>query len=99
MKNSVIVVRPIISERSLSDAQKGVFTFEVVKNATKGKAASEISRLFNVKVTGITSQIVKGKTRFAGRKRIKVRQPDIKKVRVTLTKGQTITLFEVGQTA
>ena len=99
MKKNIIVVRPIISERSLSDARRGVFTFEVVKNANKDQAASEISKLFNVKVVGITSEIIKGKIKAVGRKRLRVKRPDMKKVRVRLSTGQTIPLFEVGQTS
>ena len=99
MKKNIIVVRPIISERSLSDARRGVFTFEVVKNANKDLAASEISKLFNVKVVSITSEIIKGKIKSTGRKKLRVKRPDMKKVRVHLSEGQTIPLFEVGQTS
>ena len=99
MKINIIVIRPIISERSLSDARRGVFTFEVVKNANKDLAASEISKLFNVKVVSITSEIIKGKIKSTGRKKLRVKRPDMKKVRVRLSTGQTIPLFEVGQTS
>ena len=98
MKNRTIIKRPIISERSLHDAQKGVYTFEVEKRANKKFISEEISKLFNVKVTAITSEIIKGKVKSAGKKKTKVRLPDKKKVRVRLAKGQTIPLFEVGQT-
>jgi large subunit ribosomal protein L23 len=97
MSNEYIIKRPIITEKSIRDAQKGVFTFEVDKRATKPEAGNAINKMFNVHVKAITSTIVKGKKRLAGRKRTAVYQPDTKKVRVKLAANEKIDLFEVGK--
>lgn len=96
--NNLIIRKAVITEKSISDAQKGVYTFLVDKESNKYIVKHEVEKLFKVKVKGITSQNVKGKVKMVGRKRQKVKKPDYKKVRVTLTKGGKIDLFEVGQT-
>lgn len=100
MKSPNIIIRkPVISEKSLSDAQKGVYTFLVDINSNKYSVRNEIEKMFKVKVTGITSQINKGKVKKVGKMRQTIKKPDLKKVRVTLKKGEKIPLFDVGQTA
>ncbi|OGG16824.1 50S ribosomal protein L23 [Candidatus Gottesmanbacteria bacterium RIFCSPHIGHO2_02_FULL_39_11] len=90
-----IIIRPIITEHALGDAQKGVFTFEVAKTATKGNIQSAIKKLFNVHVVAIATSIQKGKTKRVGKLRKQKDTADTKKARVTLKKGETIEYFEV----
>lgn len=92
-----IIKKPIITERSLIDANAGVFTFEVDKNANKYQIKEKIENLFKVHVEKITSANFKGKKRLAGRRRIPVYQPDTKKIWVKLAAGEKIDLFEVGE--
>jgi large subunit ribosomal protein L23 len=98
MNNSIIIKRPIITEKSLKDASLGIYTFEVLNSINKRRAKKEIENMFGVHVTGIRSSITKGKTKNAGRKRTKIKKPDIKKIMVKLKTGEKIDLFEVGQT-
>ena len=91
-----IIKKPIITEKSLKDAQRGIFTFQVEKKANKIQITKEIESQFNVHVEAITSAIVKGKNKMVGKKRQITKLPDIKKARVRLKRGERIDLFEVG---
>ncbi|HET6613608.1 MAG TPA: 50S ribosomal protein L23 [Kofleriaceae bacterium] len=71
-------------------AQKHIF--EVARDANKIEIRAAIEKLFHVTVTGVHTQVVRGKEarrgRFVGRK------PTTKKAIVTLSPGDTIEMFE-----
>ena len=91
-----IVNRPIITEKSLKDAQNGVYTFAVNKTSSKAQIKKAIERIFNVHIVKITTVMKKGKKRLVGRRRTQVYEAGIKKARVILKKDEKIDLFEVG---
>ncbi len=93
-----IIKKPVITEKSLDDAARGEFTFEVDKSCNKQQARKAIEEMFKVHVVKTTSVIIKGKYKKAGKKRINTKRPDKKKIRVKLRSGEKIDLFEVGQT-
>ncbi|MGE5041516.1 MAG: 50S ribosomal protein L23 [Candidatus Levyibacteriota bacterium] len=92
-----VLIKPHITEVSMKDAGKGVFTFLVLPSATKIEVKEAVGKMFNVDVTGVsTVSISRSKvlnTKF-GRKKT---ERDIKKARVTLKKGQTIPAFEIKE--
>ncbi len=90
-----MMLKPIISERSLRDAANGVYTFAVEKKMKKTQIRKAIEELFNVHVKKITVSTIKGKERAAGRKKMKVKEPDKKKARARLGKNEKIDVFEV----
>ncbi len=90
-----VIIRPIITEKSLDLASRGSFTFQVHQNATKGSIAAEISDRFRVDVLDVQTITVHGKTKRVGRRRTPVKASSWKKAIVSLKKGQTIGLFEV----
>lgn len=92
-----IVKKPIITEKSLADAQMGIFTFEVDKHANKQQIKEKIESLFKVHVKKITGATFKGKKRLVGKKRTPVYEPDRKKAWVKLLPSEKIDLFEVGE--
>lgn len=94
MQAQDIIIKPIISEKSLKDASVGKYTFLVNKKANKTEIKKAIEGIFEVKVTNILTNITKGsKTRNtrAGRH---VSEFSDKKARVTLSKGQSIAIFD-----
>ncbi|MEK7565427.1 MAG: 50S ribosomal protein L23 [Patescibacteria group bacterium] len=91
-----ILIKPIITERSLNDAAAGKFTFAVDKTANKPQIAQAVITQFAVHVVSVRTSIVKGKTKRAGKKRLIVKTPDWKKATVALKTGEKIDLFEVG---
>lgn len=91
-----VVVRPVITEKSLTDAKNGKFTFVVAKNATKTDVKKAVAEQFKVKVVGVATVTVKGKTMRVGKKRAEKTLAPFKKAVVELEKGQKIDVFEVA---
>ncbi len=92
-----IIKKPIITEKSLRDAARGIFTFEVDKKASEYQVKKEVETLFKVHVTKITSANFKGKKRLVGKKRVPVYGPARKKIWVKLKPEEKIDLFETGE--
>ena len=86
------IVRPVITEKTSEAYQtKGEYTFEVASDASKPQIAQAIERLFAVKVKGVWTSNVRGKTKRMG-KTVGTRA-NWKKAIVTLKEG-TIEIFE-----
>ena len=63
-----IVVKPIITKRSMALIAEGKYTFEVLKSANKIEIASAIETLFpGTKVAAVNTMNVSGKTKRMGR--------------------------------
>ena len=90
-----IIIKPVISERSLSDASSGVFTFLVDKSSDKNKIKNAIEEMYKVHVKQISTSTVRGKKRIVGKKRKVIYESDTKKARVKLADKEKIDLFEV----
>ncbi len=85
----------MITEKSMTLAQKGWYTFAVTKFARKEMIAKEISRLYAVQVRQIRTIKKVGKVHRVGKKNALVQKTDWKKAIVKLAKGQRISVFEV----
>ena len=62
-----IIVRPIITEKSMDGLAERKYTFEVAKNANKIEVKKAVETLFGVKVAKVTTISVKGKKKRMGR--------------------------------
>ncbi len=91
-----IIIKPIITEKSMKDVANSRFTFRVEKTADKIAVKQAIEKVFKVTVEEVLTSIVKGKHKRVGLRRIQVTEPSWKKATVRLTKGQKIDLFESG---
>jgi large subunit ribosomal protein L23 len=89
-----ILLKPIITEKSLLDASRGVFTFMVAKFADKYNIKKVVENQFGVHVQKISTIKMTGKRRLVGRRRTKVAESDWKKAKVMLRNGEKIDLFE-----
>ena len=93
MRSQDIVIRPIITEKSMMGIAEKKYTFEVAKSATKIDVARAVEELFKVKVEKVTTVNVRGRLRRQGRFEGYTRA--WKKAYVTLTKdSKTIEFFE-----
>ncbi len=88
MTDTLVLLRPIITEKSMSRTNAGKYTFEVRKDASKQEIAEAVAEAFKVDVLDVNCITVRGKTRRLGRH--VGRTPDRKKAVVTLAKGQRI---------
>lgn len=62
-----IIIKPIISEKSLADIANKKYYFEVAKKATKPQIKHAIEEIFKVKVTSVNTINVYGKIKKQGR--------------------------------
>ena len=84
----VIIVRPIVTEKSSLGSQFGQVTFEVTLDATKPEIKVAVERLFDRKVKAVNTVLTKGKVkRFRGKLG---KRSDYKKAIVTFEDGQDI---------
>lgn len=91
------MIKPIISEKSVMDAQKGKFTFRVAKEMNKNAIAAAIHDQFKVDVVGVATTIVKGRSKRFGMRRLEKKESSWKKAIVELKNGQKISFFDIGE--
>lgn len=88
-----IIVRPIISERSMDDSEQNKYTFEVARNANKIEIKSAVEAIFDVQVAQVYTMNMVGKVKRRGATSGK--RPDWKKAIVKLTpESKKIEFFE-----
>jgi large subunit ribosomal protein L23 len=88
MSDTLVLLRPIVTEKSMTQTNAGRYTFEVRKDATKQEVAEAVATAFKVDVVDVNMITLKGKTRRLGRRT--GRTPDRKKAIVTVAAGQRI---------
>ena len=89
-----VIIRPIITERSMAGAQDKKYVFEVATDAGKIQIRKAIEEIFGVKVAKVNTMIVPGKAKRMGAAR-PGRTKDWKKAIVQLTgDSKTIEFFE-----
>jgi len=89
-----VVIRPIISERSMSLLSEGKYTFEVAKEANKIEVAEAVEKLFpGTKVKAVNTMNVSGKMKRMGKSQGMTKS--WKKAIVTIKEGsKKIEFFE-----
>ena len=88
-----IIIKPVITEKSMDELQNGKYTFKVAKNANKIEIKKAVEALFGVEVAKVNTLNVNGKAKRVGR--FEGRTSDWKKAVVTLTEdSKTIEFFE-----
>ena len=94
-----IIIRPVISEKSISDSTQGKYTFAVHKDANKFQIKAAIEELYaKEKVTVVSVNVLttkaKEKRRGTRRGRITGYTTPWRKAIVTLAAGQKIEFYE-----
>ena len=88
-----IIIRPIITEKSMNGTADKKYTFEVDKKATKIDVKRAVEELFDVTVSKVNTLHVRGQFRRQGRSEGYTRS--WKKAIVTLTEdSKTIEFFD-----
>ncbi len=67
MEAQDIIIRPVVTEKSMSGMQEKKYTFEVSKKANKIEIKKAVKELFKVDVEKVYTVSVKGKFRRHGR--------------------------------
>lgn len=92
---SKVIRRPLITEQgALMRELHNQYYFEVNPDANKLEIRRAVEHFFGVKVTQVRTMNYRGKIKRMGR--FSGKRADWKKAVVTLSKGETIDLFEIG---
>lgn len=86
-----VLVRPVISEKSVGLLEDNKYTFWVDRDANKIEIKAAVEKMFKVKVDEVRTISIKGKEKRMGR--YVGRRPDRKKAVVTLEPGHKIEGF------
>ena len=89
------LIKPFITEKTLSLAGRGWYTFVVAVQAEKKQIAADVAKFYKVTVTDVRTVHMHGKVRRVGKKMQHRKKSDWKKAMVQLAKGQKIDAFEV----
>ena len=88
-----VIIKPVVSERSMDDAAEKKYTFKVAKTATKTDIKAAVEEAFGVEVKKVNTANFDGKKKVQGR--FVGKTPAYKKAIVTLTdSSKTIEFFE-----
>lgn len=90
----MILLRPIVTEKSMKLTQNGLYTFAVDGNSTKPLIAKAIAKKFDVTVLSVKVMNVKGKMKQQRKVRKVYKTGGFKKALVQLKKGDKIAIFE-----
>lgn len=93
MNASDVLLRPVVTEKSMLEANAGRYTFEVAPDANKLEVKQAVEGSFKVDVLAVRMLTDPGKERRIGRKR--GRRADRRKAIVRLAEGQKIERFFV----
>jgi large subunit ribosomal protein L23 len=88
-----ILIRPVISEKSIAQTERSNYTFAVARDANKFQIKAAVEAEFKVNVLGVRVISVRPKEKRRGR-RTPGMVPGWRKAVVTLAPGQKIELFE-----
>ena len=87
-----IIIRPVITERSMAATSDKKYVFEVAPTAGKIEIKNAVEQIFGVKVAKVNTLNMYGKEKRTGRFPAG-RRPSWKKAMVTLAEGETIEIF------
>ena len=87
-----VLRRPLITEKNTDLQILNKYAFEIAEGASKPQVKQAVEKAFKVRVTGVNTVTVPGKTRRVGRRQVQTRS--WKKAIVTLQMGDKIEFFE-----
>lgn len=87
-----IIIRPVVTEKSIGLMEHNKYVFKVALNANKIEIKKAVEEIFKVKVIDVNTVRVKGKEKRMGRS--VGRTSDYKKAIVQLAEGDSIEIFE-----
>lgn len=93
MELSQVIIKPIITEKSLKGHPFGQYSFQVHQDSDKTSIAKAAKNHFGVDITKVTISNVKPSSKV-NNKRKTVSISGYKKATVFVVKGQTISIFE-----
>lgn len=88
-----VIIKPIITEKSMDDMAEGKYTFQVDRRTTKSEIKKAVEKIFDVKVARISTMNIMGKIKRQGLN--SGRRANWKKAIIKLTEdSKSIEFFE-----
>lgn len=87
-----IIIKPVITEKSMDLLADNKYTFIVDRKANKTEIKNAIENIFRVKVANVATMTTEGKLKRVGK--FAGKTPKRKKAIVTLKPGHKIRIFE-----
>ena len=87
-----IVIKPVVTEKSIGLMENNKYVFKVALSANKIEIKKAIEEIFKVKVVDVNTVRINGKMKRMGRYEGKT--SDYKKAIVQLAEGDSIEIFE-----
>jgi len=87
-----IIIKPVVTEKSIGLMENNKYVFKVALSANKIEIKKAVEEIFKVKVGDVNTVRVKGKEKRMGRS--VGRTSDYKKAIVQLAEGDSIEIFE-----
>ncbi|RQD70177.1 MAG: 50S ribosomal protein L23 [Tindallia sp. MSAO_Bac2] len=88
-----VIIRPLVTEQSMSDMGEKKYVFVVKKGANKTEIKNAVEKIFSVKVRKVNTMNMQGKTKRMGR--YVGKRPSWKKAIIQLTEdSKEIEFFE-----
>ncbi len=91
------IIKPVITEKSMYNATRGLYTFSVLPLASKSQIREAIETSFKVHVVDINSSLRHVPGKSTGSKRLQGNPSKAKFATVRLKKGETIDLFDLKE--
>jgi large subunit ribosomal protein L23 len=89
-----VLVKPVVSEKSYTLMDDGVYVFIVAGDANKTEIRSAVESIFGVRVSKVNTLNRKGKVRRNRRTNVVGHRPNTKRAIITLAGTDRIDLFE-----
>ncbi len=89
-----MLLKAVVTEKSMREAQNKRYTFAVIPAATKPRIKRAVEEMFGVKVLRVQTLIMPGKSRRSRRRGGEVRATDWKKAIVQINSKQSIDLWK-----
>jgi large subunit ribosomal protein L23 len=91
-----IILKPIITEKSLMNQENGKYSFWVGVKANKNQIAQAFEALFKVEPLQVNTMKVKGKNKTDWKKKMPIKKSDRKKAFITISKDKKIESLKIN---
>lgn len=89
-----ILTKPIITEKTSRSQENGIYTFIVVKDATKIDIKNAFEALYGEKVTKVQILYRKPKVKTVGAGKKFTKRSEVKKAVIKITKGKKVDILK-----
>ena len=93
----MILIKPVITEKSMRSAASGIYTFKVTLDSTKSSVKQAVESMFKVKVVSLNILRRHVSAKSTGSKRLTGNPSQTKFASLHLAKGQSIDLFDLKE--